>query len=111
MFLKRLIAKIKGQLMIRFDIEEREDGYLYVSSPDLKGFTLLLEPSQTKSVIAMASAINEPLMAYYSAYQSARSRAQDKPDEKDRFEVIDIGRGSGSTLTAVIGRSLANFCH
>ena len=64
-----------GGLMIRLKGEEREGGYLFISSPDLKGFSLLLDPGKYDDLDSFIHAVNPSLTMYLEAYQSARNAA------------------------------------
>lgn len=46
--------------------EEREGGYQYLTSPDLKGFRLLVRPGENELEI-MKDVLTEHLMAYFRA--------------------------------------------
>jgi hypothetical protein len=54
--------------------EEREGGYMYVTSSDLPGFSFMLEPSE-KDVESMLAAIKPALSAYLSA-RDAKARKE-----------------------------------
>ncbi len=53
---------------ITFIAHEREGGYTYITSPDLPGFTFMLEPGEERNIRKL---INEPLMVYLNAYFKA----------------------------------------
>ncbi len=55
--------------------EAREDGYIFLHSPELKGFSLLLPPGSDKDLKALTDAIFEPLDSYVHAYFRAKAKA------------------------------------
>ena len=55
---------------------EREGGYTYITSPQLPGFTFMLEPGEEQTLRAFFDAIEEPLMAYVAAHFEAESRTR-----------------------------------
>ena len=56
-------------------LAEREGGYTYIESPDLPGFTFMLEPGEDKNIRTFIDAIDEPLMAYLGAHFKATPEA------------------------------------
>jgi hypothetical protein len=64
---------------ITFIGHEREGGYIYLNSPELRGFSFMLEPGENnlKTIIA---AIDEPLRAYLAAKLAFRHATQRRPD-------------------------------
>jgi hypothetical protein len=68
---------------VRFIGHEREGGYIYLSSPELKGFNFMLEPDE-RSLRAIIDAIAEPLQAYLEAkrtFEHAKGkRKRARPD-------------------------------
>jgi hypothetical protein len=64
------------KLTITLIEEEREGGYSIISSPELKGFSLMLEPAQLRDFRTFIDAIHEPLITYAAAYCNARDRAE-----------------------------------
>ncbi|MEX2200664.1 MAG: hypothetical protein WD711_04650 [Dongiaceae bacterium] len=53
---------------------ERGGGYTYLTSPELPGFSFMLEPGEADDIKKLMNVIHEPLSTYYSAY-SAHLRA------------------------------------
>ncbi len=113
---EKIMAFLKGRFIINLYSEEREGGYMYVYSPDLKGFSLLLEPDQTKDILSMLSAMQEPMLAYAEAYEDGRREAKARAKEtakatakESRYQVIDFGQTSHSTFRALIGGTF-NHC-
>jgi len=56
--------------------EPREGGYTFIYSPELKGFALMLDSSQTKGFSEFSNAIEQPLLTYLDAYYAATHEAQ-----------------------------------
>ena len=59
-------------IAIKLNLEEREGGYFFVSSPQLKGFSLLLEPGDYRDFKTFIDAVSEPLTGYLNIFQEAR---------------------------------------
>ena len=55
---------------------EREGGYTYINSPQLPGFTFMLEPGEDESFRTFIGAIEEPLTAYLDAHFRAEARTR-----------------------------------
>lgn len=66
--IERLTITLKG--------EKREGGYIFIYSPDLKGFSLLLEPGDYSDFKTFIDAIYGPLLAYLKLYVEARDTAR-----------------------------------
>jgi hypothetical protein len=101
----------KDAVLVHFDAECQEDGYVYFYSNDLKGFSLMLEPEQTKSIGAILNAIQEPLSVYARAYHNAKhaAKAKDRVEaevDQSRFKVIDFSQTSIHSYSAKI----SGFC-
>ena len=62
------------KISIAFIGHEREGGYTYITSPQLPGFTFMLEPGEDRSIRTLVDAIDEPLIAYLEARFAAESR-------------------------------------
>ncbi len=56
--------------------EEREGGYMFISSPELKGFSLMLEPANYDDFKTFIDAVYDPLTAYMEAYHQAHKTAR-----------------------------------
>lgn len=57
--------------------EEREGGYIFVSSSDLRGFTLMLEPGE-RDIEKTIEAIRPALMGHLDIYLRAKLPSDDK---------------------------------
>lgn len=74
--IERLLARFGiRKITITFIGHEREGGYTYITSPQLPGFTFMLEPGENENIRTFIDAIDEPLMAYLPAYFKAELRA------------------------------------
>jgi hypothetical protein len=49
----------------------RGNGYVFVNSPDLPGFSIMLQPGDTASLDNLASALVKPLEAFITAEYKA----------------------------------------
>jgi hypothetical protein len=74
------LLKLFGADMLEINLiaEEQEDGYFFLYSPKLKGFTLMLAPEQAKNIAALMNAMHDPFMAYMTALYQARHDARAK---------------------------------
>ena len=77
-FFDRLLPRRRKQLTVTLQGEEREGGYFFVSSPELRGFSLLLDPDDYTDLRKVIDAVAEPLAAYMEVRERARSRAEPK---------------------------------
>ena len=55
--------------------QKREGGYVFITSPDLPGFTFLLEPNEIKDIRALQKALDLPLKAFLSARDAAQGKS------------------------------------
>lgn len=55
--------------------ERQEDGYVLITSPELSGFSLLLEPGDYGDFKSLIDAVSEPLTNYIIAYDRAKKSA------------------------------------
>lgn len=76
---------------------EREGGYIYITSPDLPGFTFMLEPGEEKNIRTFIDAIHDPLTAYVEAHFKATSSA-------DNIELTGYRQSKPMNY-------VAEFCH
>jgi hypothetical protein len=65
--------------------EPREGGHIYLTSPDLPGFTFMLEPHETN-----IEAIIEAITPALSAYLATATAANDQKPSKPWFSYADI---------------------
>jgi hypothetical protein len=65
-----------GGINITLIEEPREGGYTLIYSPELKGFALMLDQSQTKGFSEFSNAIEQPLLTYLDAYYTAKHEAE-----------------------------------
>jgi hypothetical protein len=81
--------------------EEREGGYLFISSPELKGFSLLLEPGDYSDFKNFIDAVFEPLTAYMNTYDEARRQAR-KIANRDRLRLRATKLNGDGALVATM---------
>lgn len=67
MFVVRLFAMLSGHKLIRLVGEPRVGGYVFVKSPDLPGFSLMLHPSEAEDPSRVFAAIYDPVIAFIEA--------------------------------------------
>ena len=76
--IERLLAHFGiRKIAITLMLDEREGGYTYITSPQLPGFTFMLEPGEDENIRTFIDAIDEPLMAYLPAHFEAELRTRD----------------------------------
>jgi hypothetical protein len=70
----RILSVFTGHRIILFKILPREGGYSFVRSPDLPGFTMMLEPGEAADIKSIMDALYAPVTAYLEA-ESRREAA------------------------------------
>lgn len=74
--LLRLWALCRGHKLVLMTTQRRSGGYVFVTSPNLPGFSLMLHPEDGKSVQALSAALEGPLQAFIEAeYQACRKKS------------------------------------
>jgi hypothetical protein len=72
----RLWALCRGYKLVRLEVSPRGGGYLFITSPNLPGFSLMLHPDDGKSIQALSAALEGPLQAFIEAeYQAYKANA------------------------------------
>jgi hypothetical protein len=77
--------------------EQQDDGYILITSPELKGFSLMLEPDEDKNLATIISAVYEPLIAYLGVLNEAGNKATAR---KGRYEVKGFNKTAPHSYTA-----------
>jgi len=68
------LAVLSGHKLVRIAVSPREGGYVFLNSPDLPGFSLMLKPGDMESFDTMTAAVTGPLEAFIkSEYQACRA--------------------------------------
>jgi hypothetical protein len=65
--LVRLWALLRGQKILFLRLQRRGEGYFLITSPHMRGFSLMLHPEDTRSAAALSKAIEGPLTAFVEA--------------------------------------------
>ena len=108
--LEKFTDLFKKDRIIHLDGEVQDDGYLYVYSNDLKGFSLMLEPDQWKDFGSLIQSVEIPLLAYIDAYEDAKkSIGENKKQVASRYEVFDFSKKSNTSYCAKVRTGL-NHC-
>jgi hypothetical protein len=69
---------LRGHRMVRLCMSPRAGGYIFVNSPDLPGFSMMLKPGELDSFDSFVAAIAKPLEAFVTAeYQASRNLRDD----------------------------------
>lgn len=77
LFWIRLTALITGHKVIRLIGQPRVGGYMFVKSPELPGFSLMLRPGEVSDLDKLVAAIYEPLSAFLAAeYEAGQIASQ-----------------------------------
>jgi hypothetical protein len=77
--------------------ERQDDGYIFITSSELKGFSLMLEPDEDKNLATLMNAVYEPLTGYLDALYGAGHKAI---TPKGRYEVKGFSKTSPYSYTA-----------
>lgn len=75
-FLFRTWAYITGGKVIRLIGEMRPGGYVFVTSPDLPGFSVMLHPGEHEDATSVFAVLADPLKAFLMAECRASERAE-----------------------------------
>lgn len=65
------VARLVGADVVKlnFTVDERKNGQMFLTSEDLPGFSLLLDPQDVKDLPSLTKALVEPLSAYLDALE------------------------------------------
>jgi hypothetical protein len=74
----RSLNPFERPIAVKLNLTEREGGYYFVSSPNLKGFSLLLEPGDYSDFKTFIDAVSEPLTSYMNIFQEKRHAHREK---------------------------------
>lgn len=70
----RFIAYRKGHRLVRLAAQPRAGGYIFVNSPDLPGFSVMLQPGDMDNFDSLVMALGKPLEAFVNAeYRASQS--------------------------------------
>jgi hypothetical protein len=75
-FMFRTWAFLMGAKAIRLIGVPRPGGYVFVTSPDLPGFSVMLRPGEHEDATSVFAVLSEPLKAFLSAECHASLRAE-----------------------------------
>jgi hypothetical protein len=62
--------------MVRLSASAREGGYFFVNSPDLPGFSVMLQPGDLDNFDTMVAALGKPVEAFVNAEYRAYLASQ-----------------------------------
>ena len=74
----RTWAFLTGGKVIRLIGNPRPGGYVFVTSPDLPGFSVMLRPGEHDDAMAVFAVLSEPLKAFLMAASRASSHAEQR---------------------------------
>jgi hypothetical protein len=63
----RILAVLSGHKLIRLVFSQRGGGHALVTSPDLPGFSLMLDPNELENFGSMTAAVSGPLESFIKA--------------------------------------------
>lgn len=63
-FYGMFVSSKREVTVIKLNGKRQDDGYMFIYSPDLKGFSLMLAPEQSRNTGILLAAIHDPLIAY-----------------------------------------------
>jgi hypothetical protein len=75
-FAQRTVSRLRGHKSINLIGEPRAGGYMFLKSPDLPGFSMMLDPSQHSELGAFVKTVEAPLMAFIAAECRADEHAK-----------------------------------
>ncbi len=67
----RFYSRLRGSHAIALVGEARPNGYMFLKSPDLPGFSYMLSPGEYDDISAVFKTIGEPLKAFINAEHKA----------------------------------------
>ena len=70
----RIMAVLSGHKLIRLIASPRDGGYIFVNSPDLPGFSLMLRPNETESFDAILGPLKAFILAEFRACEATRHK-------------------------------------
>ena len=73
----KLHAYLQGHRMVRLSASPREGGYIFVNSPDLPGFSVMLKPGEIDDFDLLVAALGKPLEAFVNAEYRASQAVKD----------------------------------
>src|SRR5689334_15910968 len=79
--------------------QEREGGYTFITSPDLPGFSFMLEPGETENFRSFINAIEPSLMVYLDAHFEAEAKAN-HPKRMEHARLTGIRRKDQTNYVA-----------
>jgi hypothetical protein len=94
--LDRILSFLGIGMKIHFHAEDQDDGYTFIRSPELRGFTLMLEHEQTKNIATLMNAIHDPFISYMMAFCRARNKAM----AKDHLKMKNFSETANHSYTA-----------
>jgi hypothetical protein len=89
----KAVSLLRGHKTINLIGEPRPGGYVFLRSPDLPGFSMMLEPSQHSQLGAFVKAVEGPLMAFIAAECRADEHAK-------RLKMMGATRTNSTTYLA-----------
>ena len=95
----RLFARIRGLKVIELIGAPRAGNHVFVTSPDLPGFSFMLRPGEYENIDSIRAVLEEPLMTFLTAEKKASLR-----DEHQHS--VHVGR----MRQAAPSRYLAELC-
>ena len=91
-FFDKIFHRNSARYKITLKREMREDGYVFIRVPELKGFTLLLEPGDYDNFKVFIDAIFDPLTNYLAAFDRARTAARRESPRFRSAKIIEDGQ-------------------
>jgi hypothetical protein len=72
----KAVSLLRGHKTINLIGEPRPGGYMFLKSPELPGFSMMLEPNQHDELGEFVKAVESPLVAFISAECRADEHAK-----------------------------------
>jgi hypothetical protein len=97
----RFQAYMAGHRMVRLSASPREGGYIFVNSPDLPGFSVMLQPGELDDFESLVAALGKPLEAFVNAeYHAAQAHASKVARDGSQVRLKGMQYRSKSEITA-----------
>lgn len=90
----RAVSTLRGHRTINLIGEPRSGGYMFLKSPELPGFSMMLAPSQHNEFGEFIKAVESPLVAFITAECEATN------DHAKRLKMMGATRTNSTTYLA-----------
>jgi hypothetical protein len=97
----RLQTYMTGHRMVRLSASPRAGGYIFVNSPDVPGFSVMLKQGDLDDFESLVSALGKPLEAFVNAeYRAAQAHASKVAQAGAQVRLKGMQQRTKSEITA-----------